>query len=576
MDEYPFNILDIANILRLTVRRELADSVYVDCPFCNKHRKGKLNLNLVKNVWRCNRCGESGHMFELYARLRGILVSDAKLELIDLLAESVGQPCVSHSEVAVKAIPAGRYNHAVEQSPKASREEIDRTMRAMLEMLSVRPEHREHLHHVRGLNDDQIDYLGLKSTPSFKLRHVIPRRLQERGCTLAGVPGFFVDRYGKWTVNFTTWTAGILIPTRDMDGLISGAQIRLDKPIKDDESDPEEQGTKYIWFSSSNKSKGTSSGCPVNLIGNRYAHTVYITEGAFKAGIAHCLMKRTVLSIQGANNLNGVKEAFLTLKDHGTQLIVEALDIDKFNNVAVAKGAQKIYLLAKSCGLRCRSLTWNPNYKGIDDWQIALRIRRAQKKEEQKNFKERFRTDACSAEQVNEFVQQWEDLPEPKVSLASFLGVNEREFAAFQESIAAFSSLLEREKVKRRFRIYQLDLSAGQVVPFAFKGIKALAEAAYAQPPARSYCLVHDGEINTFASDTDDMILERIAERYSDDLPNGYCGRSVAPSDVLELYDEGSRRYFYVDQDRTYLPVRFSPAAIRRTVTEEENTREWR
>lgn len=134
MDEYPFNILDIANILRLTVRRELADSVYVDCPFCNKHRKGKLNLNLVKNVWRCNRCGESGHMFELYARLRGILVSDAKLELIDLLAESVGQPCVSHSEVAVKAIPAGRYNHAVEQSPKASREEIDRTMRAMLEV----------------------------------------------------------------------------------------------------------------------------------------------------------------------------------------------------------------------------------------------------------------------------------------------------------------------------------------------------------------------------------------------------------------------------------------------------------
>lgn len=31
-------------------------------------------------------------MFELYARLRGILVSDAKLELIDLLAESAVQP----------------------------------------------------------------------------------------------------------------------------------------------------------------------------------------------------------------------------------------------------------------------------------------------------------------------------------------------------------------------------------------------------------------------------------------------------------------------------------------------------
>ena len=50
-DEYPFSILDIAHLLRLTIRRELSDSVYVDCPFCQK-RKGKLNLNLAKDVWR--------------------------------------------------------------------------------------------------------------------------------------------------------------------------------------------------------------------------------------------------------------------------------------------------------------------------------------------------------------------------------------------------------------------------------------------------------------------------------------------------------------------------------------------
>ena len=576
MEEYPFNILDIANILRLTVRRELADSVYVDCPFCNKFRRGKLNLNLVKNVWRCNRCGESGHMFELYARLRGILVSDAKLELIDLLAESAVQPRTVCGQNVMQFGAAGRCGPTSQQPPKAAREEIDRTMRAMLDMLTIEPHHREHLHTVRGLTDDQIAYLGLKSTPSFKMRHVIPRELQKKGYTLAGVPGFFVDKYGKWTVNFTTWTAGILVPARNLDGLICGAQIRLDKPIRDAESDPDDQGTKYIWFSSSGKNMGTSSGSPINLIGDNCARTVYITEGALKAGIAHCLMKRTVLSIQGANNLNGVKEAFLRLRDHGTQMIVEALDIDKFSNAAVAKGAQRIFLLARSCGLRCLSLTWNPNYKGIDDWQIALIRKKVQKKEEEKKFKEQFLAGTCSIEQLQEFTQEWTNIPEPKISLDLYLGLSERESAALQKGSAVLWALLEREKKNWRFRIYQLDLSTGQVVPFAFKGIKALNEAAYTQPPAGAYSLVCDGEINAFEGEGDDIILRRIADRYSDDLPAGYCGRSVAPSDVLELYDEESRRYFYVEQDRTFPAVRFSPAAIKRTAEKKRSRQEWR
>ena len=574
LDEYPFNILDIANILRLTVRRETADSVYVDCPFCQK-RKGKLNLNLDKNVWRCNRCGESGHMFELYARLRGLLVSDAKLELLDLLAE---EPTGTQISVEASAAPAQsikKARTAVEQSQKATPKEIDRTMRTMLAMLTIRPEHREHLHTVRGLSDEQIACLGLKSTPSYKLRHTIPRRLLDKGCVVAGVPGFFVDKYGKWTANFTSWTSGILVPTRNLDGLISGAQIRLDRPIKDDEDDPEDAGTKYIWFSTSSKHLGTSSGCPINLIGDRHAHTVYLTEGAFKAGIAHCLMKRTVLSIQGANNLNGLKEAFLQLRDDGTQLIVEALDIDKFNNAEVAKGAQKIYLLAKQCGLRCLSLTWNPNYKGIDDWQIAL-SRKKNMKEGQKNFKEQFLSGECSFEQLQTFVQAWVNCQEPHVSLQEALGLNEREFAAYQKGTAALRTILEQGRRKQRYRIYQLDLSAGQVIPYAFKGVQALYEASYQQPPATAYRLVCEEEIDTIEGETSGMILRRIADRYCDDLPHGYRGRSVAPSDVLELYGNDSRRYFYVDQDHKFAPVRFSPAAVKRTVIEKGSREEWR
>ena len=38
--------------------------------------------------------------------------------------------------------------------------------------------------------------------------------------------------------------------------------------------------------------------------------------------------------------------------------------------------------MAKRHGMDCRPLTWNPNYKGIDDWQLALRKKERQEKED--------------------------------------------------------------------------------------------------------------------------------------------------------------------------------------------------
>ena len=54
--DFPFGILDVAQLLHLNIRRRQAESVYADCPFCGDKR-GKLNLNFSKNVWRCNYCG---------------------------------------------------------------------------------------------------------------------------------------------------------------------------------------------------------------------------------------------------------------------------------------------------------------------------------------------------------------------------------------------------------------------------------------------------------------------------------------------------------------------------------------
>ena len=66
-----------------------------------------------------------------------------------------------------------------------------------------------------------------------------------------------------------------------------------------------------------------------------------------------------------------LKLLFALLAQNGTELIVEAHDMDKYNNKAISNGASKIYLIAQEHGMDCRRLTWNPNYKGVDDWILG-------------------------------------------------------------------------------------------------------------------------------------------------------------------------------------------------------------
>ena len=57
--DLPFGIMDVAGLLRLNIRRRAPGQVYVDCPICGD-RRGKMNLNTAKDLWRCNYCGEGG------------------------------------------------------------------------------------------------------------------------------------------------------------------------------------------------------------------------------------------------------------------------------------------------------------------------------------------------------------------------------------------------------------------------------------------------------------------------------------------------------------------------------------
>ena len=92
---------------------------------------------------------------------------------------------------------------------------------------------------------------------------------------------------------------------------------------------------------------------------------------------------------------------------HLTEEIIEAHDMDKYNNKMTMAGASKIYLMAQKHGMNCRRLTWNPNYKGFDDWQLALRQGSQRQKEIEKlSFKEQYLRGLCKLAHIEDCVEQ--------------------------------------------------------------------------------------------------------------------------------------------------------------------------
>ena len=555
--EFPFNIMDVAELLHLHIRRRQADSVYADCPICGDKR-GKMNINFAKNLWRCNYCNEGGGMLSLYGKVYGISNSEAYREICDTLQNGLTAP-----EYTAKVLPE---QAAIEQSVLASPQEIHQTFSMLLELLTLTPQHRKHLREVRGLTDEQIERLGYKSTPPFYLCRSLAQKLRSRGCKVEGVPGFYVGKDDKWTVNFNSVTAGIIIPAKGIDGMIRGAQIRLDHPLKDKDDPPEKTGVKYLTLSSTGKRMGTTSGSPIHFVGDPCSRVVYVTEGCLKADVAHALMHRTFVATLGVNNTAKLDELFAFLHRNGTEEIIEAEDMDKYSNEMVGKGASKIYALAARHGMRCRRLTWNPNYKGIDDWQLALRRKEQKMKEDPgMTFKEQYLNGLCGLEMLEACTEKWHAMKVDSISLRDYLGLTEQEYDAYLQTApgVSFQELLDSQRKTQRFRVYQLELEHGETRAFAFGGIDALHKAGFQQPPAAEYTLVYDGELICPVGQDERDILERIFARYNQAFPQDYHGRSIAPSDVLELYDESERRYFYCDM-AGFLQVKFSPALAKK------------
>lgn len=349
-----FYITDVIDLLNLPRPPHGKSAYYIQCPCCDDKPKGRhLNINIKKNVFRCPRCGVSGGVFDLYSLYTGLPRDNVRSEL----EKHLGFPnriARKKKHIEKKEVP---------ESPLAGIKERHQTYRELLSMLSLSKDHKKNLTQ-RGFTDHEIEQFGYRTAPVVGLA-AITKKLKERGCTLAGVPGFYRTREGEWS--YVHEWRGILIPIRSPEGLIQGLQIRRDIVSR----------RKFRWISSAGRTDGCGAEGWTHVVG-KAERTVILTEGAMKADLIYALTSRTVIALPGVNALTHLEKMLSDLKDKGVQEIKIAFDMDFLMNPHVQNGLWNLMMLLWRMNLIFGCYLWNPEYKGLDDyiWEFELQKNR--------------------------------------------------------------------------------------------------------------------------------------------------------------------------------------------------------
>ncbi|WP_242868796.1 DUF3854 domain-containing protein [Desulfotomaculum copahuensis] len=241
---------------------------------------------------------------------------------------------------------------AVQTAPLEAR---NRVYREFLDLLYLRPRHRENLLQ-RGLTEEEIRKNGYRSIPEAEAPWSICRRLIDIGHDLAGIPGFYKGR-GRRGGSFWTFDRqlGYFIPVRDEKGRIQALQRRMDDP----------QGGKYRLFSGHQNRGGCSCGTPAHVArpAEIKDRRVWITEGPLKADIASKYLGAVVV---GALSACTWRPAIPALTALGAREVVIALDRDVETNSEVARAYLTLKVELKKHGLAVSRAVWEER-KGIDD-----------------------------------------------------------------------------------------------------------------------------------------------------------------------------------------------------------------
>ena len=373
----------------------------IDCPFCG-NTKHKFDVNLGKNVARCNACGRGFNSLQLHSALCEV---DGPAAYDDLWKRYKGLS--SKMKIKIEA-PASSYREE-EITPLWIRSAI---YKRWLETLPLSSEHRVALYR-RGLDDQTIGKLSYKDVPeedsdiSDVISAVCAENIDIRTYFRkhdVKIAGFYDLKAAKPMA--VARKSGILIPIiiknphrsddaingrifEDED-LISGFQIRYDQGDK-----------RYTYYTSLEKETGCgfagyesihfrlpdSTYDPESSLFERpVLKQVVLTEGCLKADVASALSDDwPFIAVLGVNNQRMLEDAFKLLKrKYQTEEIILAFDQDYENNENVEKALMDARQKILDAGLSIYDCQWHDEYekygiKGIDDLLLFNKNRRDKK-----------------------------------------------------------------------------------------------------------------------------------------------------------------------------------------------------
>lgn len=376
-------------------------NIKVCCPFCDEPGKYHMCVDRTEDIYFCFRCMDTNShsgALDLYCRLKNghpLSNDDSKRVYIQYLkdygeySDDVQRKCISFEEIPcagaelLNAAYEGLLNLPVMRlSEKHRRNLLERGLTqdeitwngyASGENSSVVLRRKEIAPDVKQLSDEVKLSSDTKNRNDVLLGCLIAKQLTETGICLDGVPGFY-----DLTPNTKCfrYISGLYIPTRDMSGRIVGLQVRRDTVGKN--------GLRYLTVSSKGFPGGVTSEISkihvAGIVNEERCVTVntdtlcFLTEGPLKADVAVSCMKRMGLNnlvfvaLPGVSNRKHLPALLENLYNLGVREIIEALDMDKLENISVAKAATTLELECYAAGIHVNHMFW-----GTDELTDLLR-----------------------------------------------------------------------------------------------------------------------------------------------------------------------------------------------------------
>lgn len=356
-NDHNYGFPEVLDAAQVRVKSANESRIIYYCPFCGD-TKGKGDASITKNVFHCYKCNADGFLFELYARVMGISNGEAKKYFDEKYNRGIDTGERHVPRKVVKYTPTPEKNTAPD-------EQLDRIYQKYLNMLHLDAVHRENLLK-RGLSEEFIEACGFKSVPVIGATYY-PRKLVMDGEDLSGVTGFYRNEEKQWCIK--KYGTGFYIPTRNIKGQIVNMQVRTDNA-----------NLRYYTFSSAQEAGGADMSSQMHFVGvdtSKPVPGVYLTEGALKADVAHYLSGKAFISIPGVGNFKALRQGLQSMRECGDvfkdTVIMLATDMDEQENETVRKNVEKLKKTLTEFGFRYKKLTWDPKYKGIDDFLLASR-----------------------------------------------------------------------------------------------------------------------------------------------------------------------------------------------------------